>query len=183
MSARLALASLAPALCGGLVAIPALDERAWPAVWIGLMLLIGVTASQPPHVAFRRWLLAGLVTIGIWFHWLPGVAARHLDVSLPTALLVTALAIVWDAFRFAVFGFLIATLAPRGRAAALAWPALWVALEWLWPHLFPWRLAHMHLGCLPLCQVAELTVRGWNAQTLVLSQSPNKWTSPRRSAR
>jgi apolipoprotein N-acyltransferase len=148
-----------------------------------LALLISVTAGQPPHVSFRRWLLGGLVTVGIWFHWLPQVAARHLDVSLPTALLVTALAVVWDAFRFGVFGFLIAVIGPRGRGSALAWPALWVALEWPWPHLFPWRLGHFQLGCLSVCQIGELTgVCGvsflvlWGAAAAALA-----WREPRQA--
>ena len=168
-------ALLVSMLCGGLVAAPGLDERAWPGVWVGLALWIGATDRQPPAVAFRRWLLGGLAAVGIWFYWLPSVAARHLDVSLFTAGLVTALAVVWDAFRFGVFGFLVAALAPRGRGAALSWPVLWVGLEWLWPQVFPWRMGHMQAGCLPLCQVAELTgaygvsfLVMWGAAAIVL---------------
>jgi len=153
---------MTPVLCGGLVAAGNLEERAWPAAWLGLALWIATTSGQPTYLAFRRWLLGGLVTVGIWFHWMPGVAEQHLDVSLPTALLTTSLAVLWDAMRFGVFGFLIAAIAPRGPGTVaarhvLAWPVLWVGLEWVWPHLFPWRLAHTQLGFLPLCQIAEWT--------------------------
>src|SRR5262245_56032140 len=100
---NLAAAAL-PAVCGGLVAAGGLDERAWPAAWLGLIVWIAVSSEQPPHLAFRRWLLGGIVVVAVWFHWLPGVAARHLDVSLFTALITSSLAVLWDAMRFGVFG-------------------------------------------------------------------------------
>jgi len=67
------------------------------------------------------------------------------------------LATMWDAFRFAFFGFLVGLLRSHGRFSTFILPTVWVALEWLWPHLFPWRIGQSQLGWLPLCQIAEVT--------------------------
>src|SRR5262245_51206212 len=51
----------------------------------------------------------------------------------------------------------MALIRPCGLGGPLSWPAVWVALEWIWPHVFPWRLGHTQIGWLALCQVAEIT--------------------------
>ncbi len=152
-----ALPVVAAILAGLLTALPWLDERAFPAAWLGMTLWIAVTAGQPPHRAFRLWFVGGIVTLAVWLHWFPVVAASRLEVSLATGTLVTGLAVTWDAFRFATFGYLVAAIRPRATWGTLAWPVLWVALEWVWPHLFPWRIGQSQLGWLALCQVAEFT--------------------------
>jgi len=144
-------------LAGVLTSLPWLDERAFPLAWLGMSLWIAVTSGKPPHQAFRMWMLGGVVVLGVWFHWLPGVAANHLEVSFLSGTIVTMLAVTWDALRFGLFGFLVAVIRSRGARTLFAWPVVWVALEWLWPHLFPWRIGQSQLGCLPLCQIAEFT--------------------------
>ena len=72
------LPAVAAALAGLLTALPWLDERTWPAAWLGMALWIAVTSGQPPHQAFRLWMLGGLFVLAVWFHWLPTVAANHL---------------------------------------------------------------------------------------------------------
>jgi apolipoprotein N-acyltransferase len=122
-----------------------------------MTLWIAVTSGRPAYQAFRLWLLGGLVTLGMWFHWMPEVATRQLEVSLLTGVLVTLLALTWDAFHFGVYGYLVALLQPRGAWGTLVWPTLWIVLEWVWPHLFPWRMGQSQLGWLPCCQIAEVT--------------------------
>jgi hypothetical protein len=119
-----AAAIVTPALSAALVAVAFLDDRASPLAWIGMTLWIAWSAEQPPYLAFRGWLLGGLVTVGISLHWFPQVAIRHLDVSIFTSGLVTALAVVWDAFRFGAFGYVVACLAPRGWRGSLVWPVV-----------------------------------------------------------
>jgi apolipoprotein N-acyltransferase len=149
--------ALLAALAGVLTSLPWLDERLWWAAWVGMTLWIAISSGQPAYVAFRLWLLGGVALLALGFHWMPGVAAGHLEVSLAAATIVTLLAVTWDAFRFGVFGYLVASIAPRGAWATLAWPTVWVALEWVWPHLFPWRIGQSQLGWLGFCQVAEVT--------------------------
>lgn len=155
------LAKLRPALLASLAGLLSasawLDERLFAAIWIGMTLWIAVTAGRPPHVAFRLWLLGGIVATAMWYYWLPGVAAHRLEVSLFAGTLAATLAAVWDAFRFGVFGFVMAWLNLRRGWGLLAWPVVWVALEWVWPHVFPWRLGQSQLGWLAVCQIAEVT--------------------------
>ncbi|MEZ6062484.1 MAG: hypothetical protein R3C19_19235 [Planctomycetaceae bacterium] len=146
------------AVSGGvLMALPWLDERAFVAAWIGLVLAVAVCDQQPPHVAFRRSLLAGIVGLATAFYWFPEVASDNLHVSLLSGTSSAALAITWDAFRFGVFGYLVGWLRQRGVNSVLTLPAVWVALEWGWPHIFPWRMGHSQVGFLPVCQIAEFT--------------------------
>ena len=149
--------SLISIVAGLLMAWPWLDERAFAAAWVGMALVVGISYRQQPHVAFRRSLLAGLTGLATAFHWLPTVASDNLHVSLLSGLMTAALAITWDAFRFGVFGYLTTLLRQRGVETGFVWPIVWVALEWGWPHIFPWRLGHSQLGWLPACQVAEFT--------------------------
>src|SRR5262245_28000617 len=65
------LPAIAAAMAGLLTALPWLDERTWPAAWLGMALWIAVTAGQPPHQAFRLWMLGGLFVLAVWFYWLP----------------------------------------------------------------------------------------------------------------
>ena len=142
---------------GVLVPLPWLDERLFPAAWLGITLIIAVTLRAPPWLAFRLWLLSGLCAMGVTFHWIPEVAARQLEVGAFSSFMVGLLAWTWDAFRFGVFGYLVAVVRSRGSAGILFWPVAWVGLEWVWPHVFPWQIGLTQLGWLPLCQIAEVT--------------------------
>ena len=144
-------------LSGMLVHLPWLDERAFPLVWIGLALWIAVTWRQPRHIAFRLWLWGGFVGLAMVYHWLPSMTARHLEVGGLTGLQVAILVVLWDAFRFGVFGYVIAWIQESRPNSLLIWPIVWVALEWIWPHIIPWRLGHTQIGWLSLCQIAEVT--------------------------
>src|SRR5262245_42871177 len=74
--ARLPLVRAGAVMFGGfLTSLPWLDERAFPAAWIGMSLWIATTSDLRPHKAFRMWMLGGIVVLGVWFHWLPNVAA------------------------------------------------------------------------------------------------------------
>jgi apolipoprotein N-acyltransferase len=95
---------------------------------------------------------------GLWtaFFWLPATAAEHLHVSLFTGCMLAMLVITWDAFRVGIFGYIAAVIRPGGVAAAMMWPTVWVALEWLWPHIFPWRLGHTQSHWIEAIQISEL---------------------------
>jgi apolipoprotein N-acyltransferase len=141
---------------GALLGLTWLEPRAFPLAWLGTWLLTFALLGQRPKYAFRYGLLAG--EAGLWtaFHWLPATAAENLQVSLFTGGMLALLVITWDAFRVGIFAYLAAVIRPRGAGAIVIWPALWVAVEWLWPHIFPWRLGHSQAAWIELIQVAEL---------------------------
>src|SRR5262249_12422387 len=102
-------------------------------------------------------LLSGLCAMAVTFHWIPEVAARQLEVSAASSFMVGLLAWTWDAFRFGVFGYVVAAVTPRGTAGILTWPVAWVGLECAGPDVFPWQIGLTQLGWLSLCQIAEVT--------------------------
>ncbi len=121
---------------------------------MGLLML--ALLGQRPKYAFRYGLLAG--EAGLWtaFYWFPVTARDNLHVNLFTASMLALLVITWDAFRVGIFAYLAALIGPRGARATLIWPTTWIALEWLWPHIFPWRLGHSQSGWIEAIQIAEL---------------------------
>ena len=154
---RKSAAASRPALAGFLTALPWWDERAFPATWLGLAALIALTVDKPAHLAFRRWLLAGMVHVATVLWWYPRIASDGLNVSLFSGVMVGLLLVTWDAFRFGVFGYVVARMQPRGWWGCFVWPIVWVGLEFIWPHIFPWRLGHTQIGWLSLMQLAEST--------------------------
>ena len=143
------------AIIGSLMALPWLDQRLFPATWLGMIMLISLTAELPAYLAFRRWLLAGMVHVAAVLHWYPRIVADTLNVSLFSGFMVVLLVITWDAFRFGVFGYLVGWIGPRGPWACFVWPVVWTGLEFVWPHIFPWRLGHTQFGWLSFMQLAE----------------------------
>jgi apolipoprotein N-acyltransferase len=141
---------------GALLGFTWLQPQAFALAWVGIGLFLLTLLGQRPKFAFRYGLLAG--EAGLWtaFYWLPATAAENLHVSFFTGWLAALLVITWDAFRFGVFGYLAAVVRSHGAAAVLIWPTVWVALEWLWPHVFPWRLGHSQSAWTEVIQVAEL---------------------------
>lgn len=119
-------------------------------------MLIALLLGERPKYAFRYGLLAGVACMGTGFHWLPFYVTENLQVSLATGCLSTLLAMTWDAFRFGLFGYVAAVIRPASATAALVWPTVWVALEWLWPHVFPWRLGHSQSAWIEAVQISEL---------------------------
>jgi apolipoprotein N-acyltransferase len=141
-------------VCGCMIALPWLDERTWPCAWLGLSVWMSCLARHLPHVAFRMSLLVGIASAALAYHWLPVVVRGHLDVTQATSCFVALLVIVWDALRFGVFGYLVARCPSRH---SLMPPLVWVGLEWVWPHVVPWRLGQTQLGWPAFCQIAEVT--------------------------
>jgi apolipoprotein N-acyltransferase len=142
--------------CGVLAALPWHFPWLFPATWIALAAWIAITPPAP-RAACGLWLVGGIAFMTTALYWLPEAAALRLGVSYSHGALAAAAIIFWDAMRFGVFGYLVAWLRPRGAVGTLAWPVVWVALELVWPHVFPWRIGQTQLGWLSLCQIAEVT--------------------------
>jgi apolipoprotein N-acyltransferase len=121
--------------------------------FVPVLLALGRSGDRP--TALRTGLAAGLVTNVPAFYWLVGTihvfggfprwlaAAFYGVLSLYSALQLVLLAL---GFRRVGFG-------PVG----LGVPLLWVSLEFLFPNLFPWRMANTQLEVPALLQVGEWT--------------------------
>lgn len=91
------------------------------------------------------------------FHWCPAVIADNLNLTRVTAWMLFLVLAGWDALQFGVFGYLVAKAQSRRFPLALTYPMVWVAVELVWPHVFPWRLGHSQVAWKPLIQVADLS--------------------------
>jgi apolipoprotein N-acyltransferase len=106
-------------------------------------LLRAIARGLPPAGAARAGFLAGCAVFGLVFGWVPFAdVGGRIPLHLAYLLVIPALAAL-----FALFAFLVAALARRAPALALASaPGLWVALEYArsqeWVIAVPWG----HLG-------------------------------------
>jgi len=151
------LPSCAGIAAGALIVCPWMEQRAFIAPWVGMILLIALCHKRPPHLAFRYCFLAGLTFEAIGFSWYPAVASDVLQVSWFSGAMVVLMIFVWDAFRFALAGWVVRWLNPSAAVTCLVWPTVIVAFEWGWPHIFPWRIGQSQMGWLPILQIAEFT--------------------------
>lgn len=135
---------VAPLLTGALVAAPWLDFSLFPLAWFAfapLLWALGRAASR--RESLRLGLLAGLATNVPAFYWL--VYTMHVfgGFPYPLAVFFYACLSLYSALQFVFFawGFHRLRFGPLGLFA----PVLWVALEFLFPNLFPWRMANSQL--------------------------------------
>ncbi|MGD9764438.1 MAG: apolipoprotein N-acyltransferase [Candidatus Binatia bacterium] len=148
--------TLAPIAAGLLVAAPWLDFSLYPLAWVAFAPLIWAVIDAPTRrAALRAGFLAGLGANVPAFYWL--VYTIHVFGGFPYALAVVFYACLsaYSAVQFALFGWGLRALG--FGPYALAAPVLWVSLEFLFPNLFPWRLANSQLEAPLLLQTGDLT--------------------------
>jgi apolipoprotein N-acyltransferase len=95
----------------------------------------------------------GAAVVG--FYWVPGTIARFSKFSPWVAWCLFGVGVAFVALRIAVVMALTTRLC-RGRDKVILPAAAWVAIEYLWPSVFPWRLGHIALDWGVLPQVADL---------------------------
>jgi apolipoprotein N-acyltransferase len=144
-----------------------------PLWWLGLRASGGRTF-------LAGWLAGTLAHAGI-FHWIAHTAVTMSDFPWIAAVGVVA--------AYALFnGLSVAFLALAGRAllglpaAAVTVPAVAVAIEWAWPHLFPWHVGNAFFRVPLLMQGMDVTgVRGGTfvavaaSVALVLAARARSW--------
>lgn len=146
---------LAMCLGAALVAVPFLDTRLWPLAWLGLVPLFAVAPrATGPRRAALYGLLMGFGVNVIGFHWVVTTITRFGGFPLAIALLFFTILSLYSALPFAAVA---AALRWAGPTAPLVLaPALWAAIEFVFPALFPWRLAHSQREVTILLQTGDL---------------------------
>lgn len=136
--------------------LPFLTEAAWLLAWLALAPLFGlaVRASSPGRAA-RLGLVYGVAAELPAFIWL--IRTIHLfgGFPLPLAVLFYLILTAYGAAQFAVVAGALRWAGPAARPALAA--CLWVAAEFLYPNLFPWRLAHSQRAVPALLQIGDIT--------------------------
>ena len=147
---------LAPALSGGLIGATFLDFNLHLLAWVAFAPLLWAFH----HARDRRELLAlaaiaGVVTNILGFYWL--IYTINVFGSFPYAIAVFFFACLtaYSSLQFVLLALAFRRVGwgPLGVAPAL----MWTALEFLYPNLFPWRMAHTQYHVVPLTQIGDIT--------------------------
>jgi apolipoprotein N-acyltransferase len=146
----------AAALSGALIAAPFLWFELFPLAWVAFVpLLWSIRRAASAREAARLGLVAGLATNLPAFYWLIYTIHVFGGFSYPVAMFFYAGLSLYGAVQFVLFA-----LALRRTGVGqfgLAAPVLWVALEFLYPNMFPWRMANCQLHVPALLQVGDIT--------------------------
>jgi apolipoprotein N-acyltransferase len=155
LAARPWFALLAMCVGAGLTAVPFLDPQLWPLAWFGLVPLFGVAArASTPRRAALLGLAMGFVIQIVGFHWIVTTITRFGGFPLPIALFFFSALALYSALPFAIAAATLRWVGPT--APLLLAPTLWAAIEFLFPALFPWRLAHSQRAVTLLLQTGDL---------------------------
>jgi apolipoprotein N-acyltransferase len=153
------LAALLGAACV-ILALPTVG-LVWPIAFAFAPLLYLAPHTRPRRRFLLGWLM-GFVFQAVLFRWIVFTLREMSGLPEGVGLLALAAFALWHGLAVGVF---FALAEPLRRAAArrhpglgpLAVAALWTAVEWLWPCLFPWYLGQAAWRVPQLASVMGLT--------------------------
>ncbi len=146
---------LGAVVAGVLLGASFFDFRLFALAWIGAAVLVAVLAGRTPRRAFLLGFVAGMAGLTLAFAWL--IYALQVFGGFPfvIAVIFSLVPIAWMAAQLGLFGALLAWLGPL--PFGLAAPLVFTGVEFLFPSLFPWRLAHSQYHLPVLLQSGDLT--------------------------
>lgn len=149
-------ADVAACVSGILISSCFLRFQLFPLAWIAFApLLWALACAADRREAVRLALIAGMTTNVPAFYWLIYTINVFGGFGY---FLSTFFYLVLSLYSSVQFVLLAVALRRTGFGPlALAPPLLWVALEFLYPHLFPWRLGHSQFMAPVLIQIGDLT--------------------------
>ena len=143
-----------------LIVAPGFQESMWPLTWVALVPLLLVL----PHVSLARAFLLGwwMETLVTWlaFYWLVNTMVEFGYIPVAVSLLFFALIGLGNGVRLGLFAWWIRLTSSRHSPwwyRLLLPPCTYVALDYLFPRVFPWALGATQLAALPLIQIADVT--------------------------
>ena len=155
MAERARAVALAAAT-GLLVAAPWLEFSLYPLAWFAFVpLLLALPGARTSCDAAVLGAVAGLCANVPAFRWLIHTIDVFGGFPLPIAVFFYACLSMYSSGQFVLFSLVVRYLGPI--PGALAAPCVWVALELLYPNLFPWRMANSQLEAPIMMQVGDLT--------------------------
>ncbi len=144
------------ALSGFLIAACFLRFGLFPLAWVAFVpLLWALAQARSPRAAARIGFVAGITTNVPAFYWLVYTFHVFGGFSYALAVFFYACLSLFSTLQFVLFALAMQRRGP-GRLA-LAAPVFWVALEFLYPNMFPWRMAHTQVEVPVLLQIGDLT--------------------------
>jgi len=141
---------------GALIAACFLRFQLFPLAWIAFVpLLWALRGAGTGRAAARVGLVAGVVTNFPAFYWLIYTIHAFGGFGYPLAGLTYLCLTLFAACQFVLFAVALRRTGPG--PLALAAPVFWVSLEFLYPNLFLWRMAHCQFHAPLLMQIGDVT--------------------------
>jgi apolipoprotein N-acyltransferase len=141
---------------GLLIAACFLRFELYPLAWVAFVpLLWAVRQTATARDAARIGFITGLATNLPAFYWLVYTIHVFGGFGYPLAFFFYISLTLYTALEFIIFAvaFQRTGFGPLGLAA----PVLWVSLEFLYPNLFPWRMANSQFHAPVLMQIGDIT--------------------------
>lgn len=145
-------------LAGGLVAVTFRDFRFWALSWLAFVPLLVAIEGGSAGRGFACGWIAGMTTHLLGFTWFTGLLVRFAHFPAPAAIAVYLLYCAWGGVAWGLVGAFTARLC-SGRSGApplLVLPVSLVAVEFAFPHVFPWNLGGGQCLFVPFAQAAEI---------------------------
>ena len=131
----------------------------WPMAWVAMIPLLVVIRDATPRRAFQFGWVTGIVAAGGGFPWIPDLIIRFGNLPVVLAWFVYALYTLYQGLIYALIAWGIRRVTADWPRTPLwvAAPVLTVAVEYVFPLIFPWYLA-ITQGFVPTSiQIAEFT--------------------------
>lgn len=145
-----------PAAGGALLAVPFIDFALYPVAWVALVPLLWRLAQVRTYrEAVIAGVAAGMAGLVPAFWWLTYTIRVFGGFPAPIALFFYLCLSLYGAGMFTLFA-----LGVRRAGFGLLGvnvPVVWVALEFLYPNLFPWRVGHTQFHLPVVTQIGDLT--------------------------
>ncbi len=138
-----------------LFAVPFLYPSLCPTAWVALVPFFWLVHRSRTigQALFLGWLM-GWMTNVMGLYWLVYTIRVFGEFPYPLSALIFLIFTALEASQFAIFAVLVHRF---GSGPLFLFPALfWVALEFWFPHLFPWYLASSQTHFLQLIQWADI---------------------------
>jgi apolipoprotein N-acyltransferase len=130
----------------------------WPLAWIAMVPLLWLLADArtPRRAGLLGWSTGAMMTLG-GFYWFAPLMHEHAKLPWPLAVLCLVALAAWQGLALMLSARAIWWIRRwKKLPMAVVAPVAVVALEHVWPVIFPYQLAITQAPALPLVQIADL---------------------------
>lgn len=133
------------------------EYELWPLIWISHVPLLWLLRNKGPKAAFWWGLACGAVINGGGYYWITDLLITFGQMPWPLAVLGWLLHSLQLGLMWAIWARLINRIG-NTTPVPIQWsaPLVMVAIELIWPRLFPAYMGNSQYAFLPVMQIADL---------------------------
>lgn len=148
------------AVSGALLALSFPYFDLWPLAWLFLVPLLLSTREKDGKAAFLLGTFAGIIAYLSLIYWIVIAVHRYGGIPLPLTIPILILLVLYLSLYWGAFTYLCSCFNERSWVLILAFPTIWVGLEYLRSFFlsgFPWALlGYSQYLNIPLVQIADM---------------------------